>query len=120
MPAELSESFVNPYPGNRQSEQDSQYFNAKKEMERPQPEPEPKPEVSIEPKPEPRPEPKPEVVCNDGICKIKKESIFTKVKSKFGSSSSSGKKVFSFIIILILIILGYFGFKKIFDNVNEL
>ena len=108
MPAELSESFVNPYPGNRQSEQDSQYFNAKKEMERPQPEP------------EPLPEPKPEVVCNDGICKIKKESVFTKVKSKFGSNSSSGKKVFSFIIILILIILGYFGFKKIFDNVNEL
>ena len=117
MPAELSESFVNPYPGNRQSEQDSQYFNAKKEMERPQPEPEPNPEVPIEPKPEPLPEPKPEVVCNDGICKIKKESVFTKVKSKFGSNN---KKVFSFIIILILIILGYFGFKKIFDNVNEL
>jgi hypothetical protein len=119
MPAELSESFVNPYPGNRQSgsepESNAQYFNAKKELE---PEPQPMPEPRPEPKPEPRPEPKPEVVCNDGICKIKKESMFAGIKSKFGSSSS--KKGISFIIILILIILGYFGFKKIFDNVNEL
>jgi hypothetical protein len=118
MPAELSESFVNPYPGNRQDpaqNEDSQYFNAKREME---PQPMPQPQPVPEPSPQPTPEPAPKENCVDGMCKIKKGSMFSGLKSKFGSSSS--KKGISFIIILILLILGYFGFKKIFENVNEL
>ena len=110
MPAELSESFVNPF-------QETAFFNAKKELEIPPP-PEPTPEPSPQPTPEPTLEPTLEpsrsVECPGGICKIPKERFFNKLKSKFGNNNN---KKFKIIVMLVLLVLfGYFVFKKINTN----
>ncbi len=109
MPAELSESFINPFQQNA-------FFNAKKELEVPVPEPTPEPSPSPPPEPIPEPSPPPEpspVDCPGGICKIPKEPFFNKLKSKFGSSSNNKKYLSIVIVIILLILFGYFAFKKI-------
>ncbi len=110
MPAELSESFVNPFQQNA-------FFNPKKELEVPVPEPTPEPSPpppEPSPPPSPPPQPSPPVDCPGGICKIPKEPFFNKLKSKFGNNNN--KKIKIIVILVLLVLFGYFVFKKINTN----
>jgi hypothetical protein len=108
MPAELSETFVNPY-----SQKDEEYFNPKKELEAKSNFEEPKvPKV-----PDVPPE-VPEVPLEE--LKVEVSKIENKLFEKIKANVIANKKKYLLGVLLIIIILVLILYKKYPFKINEL
>lgn len=124
MPAELSESFTNPF-----QKPDEWLFNPKKELELEQQVSQqvpqevhqevPQQEQIIEPQPEPEPPIQEKFEeCPGGICSLK-PSFFNDLKTKFKNATKMNQIFILLFIIAVIVFIVYFVSKKInSDNIN--